>query len=175
MRSKRPARPVLLAAGGQVRCVGPGGERSIDAAEFFTDTYETARQPDEIVTEVRMPRPGPGSGSAYLKLERRSGDFAVVGVAVQLLMGDDGVCQEVGIGLSGVGMTYVKGVAAENVLRGSRLEESTISEAARQIEQDIDPYTDVRGPAEYKAAMAEVYFTRALELARQRSAACGRA
>lgn len=161
--------PVLLAAGGEVQCVGPDGRRLIPAAEFFTDTYETARQANEIVSEVRMRRPGAGSGSAYLKLERRSGDFAVVGVAVQVVLDADGICQEIGIGLSGVGLTYIRGVAAENVLRGNRLDESTIAEAAERIAADIDPYTDVRGPAEYKAAMAQVYFTRAIELARKRA------
>lgn len=162
--------PVFLAAGGEVRCVGPKGQRLIGAAEFFTDTYETARQVDEIVTEVRMRRPGTGSGSAYLKLERRSGDFAVVGVAVQVVLAEGGVCKDIGIGLSGVGPTAVKGVTAETVLRGNRLTESTILEAAQQIASDIDPYTDVRGTAEYKADMARVHFIRALELARQRAA-----
>lgn len=116
-----------------------------------------------------MRRPGPGAGSAYLKLERRSGDFAVVGVAVQIVLEEGAVCKDIGIGLTGVGLTYFRGVAAENVLRGNRLTESTVAEAAQQIASDIDPYTDVRGAAEYKAEMAKVYFTRALELARQRA------
>ncbi len=163
--------PVLLALGGEVSCLGPGGNRLIQASEFFTEMYETARQPDEIVTEVRICSPGPRAGGAYLKLERRSGDFAVVGVAVYLALDDHDECTEAGIGLGGVAPTYVKATTAERVLRGSRLNEATIAEAARSLETGMDPYSDVRAPAEYKRAMAKVFFQKALELAHQRATA----
>ncbi len=160
--------PVLLALGGEVRCLGPSGDRLIQGSEFFTDIYETTRWPTEIVTEVRIPLPQPGAGGAYLKLERRSGDFAIVGVAVHLVLDGNEICREVGIGLAGVGPTYVKAVTAEGILRGSRLSESTIAEATHCLGAEIDPYSDVRAPAEYKQAMAEVFFRKALEVARGR-------
>ena len=160
---------VFLALGGELRCVGPSGARLIPASEFFTDMYETARQANEIVTEVRIG--SPRSGGAYLKLERRSGDFAVVGVAVSLALDENDVCVDAGIGLSGVGPTCVKGIGAERILRGSRLNEPAIAEAANSLDAHIDPYTDARAPAEYKRAMAKVFFRRALEVARQRATA----
>ena len=161
--------PALLALDGEVQCVGPNGERTIAAGDFFTDFFTTALDSAELVTEVRLRLPGPGSGGAYLKLERRAGDFAVVGAAVQLTLAPDGVCREVGIGLSGVGATPVKPLEAEAALRGSPLDEGTIAEAVRCIDAAIEPFTDRRAPAEYKRAMAGVYFRRALELARQRA------
>jgi carbon-monoxide dehydrogenase medium subunit len=162
---------VFLALGGELRCVGPGSARLIPAPEFFTDMYETARKPDEIVTEVRIYPPRPRSGGAYLKLERRSGDFAVVGVAVSLALDANDVCVDAGIGLSGVGPTCVKGITAERILRGSPLNEPAIAAAADSLDADIDPYTDTRAPAEYKRAMAKVFFRKALEVARHRAAA----
>jgi carbon-monoxide dehydrogenase medium subunit len=162
---------IFLALGGELRCVGASGERLIPAPEFFRDMYETARQADEIVTEVRIRAPQPRSGGAYLKLERRSGDFAVVGVAVSLALDENDVCVAAGIGLSGVGPTCVKGVGAERILHGNRLNEPAIAEAANSLDADIDPYTDARAPAEYKRAMAKVFFRKALEVARQRATA----
>jgi carbon-monoxide dehydrogenase medium subunit len=162
---------VLLALGGELRCVGPSGERLIPAPEFFTDMYETARQPDEIVTEVRIRAPQQRWSGAYLKLERRVGDFALVGVAVSLALDENDICVDVGIGLSGVGPTCVKGITAERILRGSALNEPAIAAAADSLDADIDPYTDARAPAEYKRAMAKVFFRRALDVARQRATA----
>lgn len=163
--------PVLLAVGGAVQCSGPTGNRWIDATEFFTDMYETARQPTEIVTEVRIRRRTPAGAGAYLKLERRSGDFAVVGVAIHLVMDGDDVCREVGIGLSGVGSTYVKAVGAEKVLQGSRLDEPAVAEAEDRLSAEVDPYSDVRGPSEYKRAMAKAFFRKTLKVAQTRATA----
>jgi carbon-monoxide dehydrogenase medium subunit len=163
----------FLALGGELRCVGPSGDRLIPVREFFTDMYETARQSNEIVTEVRIYSPQPRSGGAYLKLERRSGDFAVVGVAVSLALDGNDLCVDAGIGLSGVGPTCVKGITAERILRGSRLNEPAIAAAANSLDADIDPYSDARAPAEYKRAMAKVFFRKALEVARQRATAQG--
>jgi len=165
--------PVLLALGGELRCFGRDGERVISASEFFTAMYETARQPNEIMTEVRIVRAQPNAGSAYLKLERRSGDFALVGAAVSLVLDENGVCIEAGVGLSGAGPTYVKGIAAERILRGSRLDETVIREAAASLDAEMDPYSDARAPADYKRAMAKVFFQRAVELAHRRAGAQG--
>ena len=166
--------PVLLALGGEVCCLGPNGSRVIEASAFFTDMYETARQPDEMVTEVRIASPAGRAGGSYVKLERRAGDFAIVGAAVYLALDEHGACAEAGIALSGVASTYVKATTAERVLRGSRLNEATIAEAARCLDIEMDPYSDARAPAEYKRAMAKVFFQKALEVARQRATA-GRA
>lgn len=160
--------PALLALGGELECVSTDGRRIIDATEFFRDFYTTALGPSELVAEVRLRLPPPGSGGAYLKLERRAGDFAVVSAAVQITLDQAGICQEAGIGLSGVAPTPVKAAAAEACLRGERLTEAVVAEAARCIEQAIDPWTDARAPEEYKREMAGVFFRRALARAAQR-------
>ncbi|MGE5301831.1 MAG: FAD binding domain-containing protein [Alphaproteobacteria bacterium] len=162
---------VFLALGGELRCVSPSGERFIPAPEFFIDMYETARRPDEIVTEVRICAPQQRSGGAYLKLERRVGDFALVGVAVSVALDTNGLCIDAGIGLSGLGPTCMKGITAERMLRGNPLDEPAIAAAADSLDADIDPYSDARAPADYKRAMAKVFFRRALELALKRAAA----
>jgi carbon-monoxide dehydrogenase medium subunit len=160
--------PVLLALGAEVQCVGPDGPRWIAASDFYVDFLTTALQPAELITQIRVPIPPPGSGGAYVKLERRSGDFAVVGAAVQLTVDADGVCREIGIGLAGVGATPVKPTAAEAVLRSSPLSAAAIDEAAHLIDAAIDPVSDVRADADYRREMAGVYFRRALERAQGR-------
>jgi carbon-monoxide dehydrogenase medium subunit len=161
--------PVVLALGGELSCVGPVGARTIPVTEFFTDSYTTALEPTELIAELRLRLPPTGSGGAYLKLERRAGDFAVVGMAVQISVDASGVCQEIGIGLSGVGPTPIKATAAETILRSSTLDEAAIDEAVRAIETAIDPASDVRASAEYRREMAGVYFRRALQRARSRA------
>jgi carbon-monoxide dehydrogenase medium subunit len=161
--------PVVLALGGDLSCVGPAGARTIPVTDFFTDYYTTALEPTELITELRLQLSPAGSGGAYLKLERRAGDFAVVGVAVQLTVDARGMCQEIGIGLSGVGPTPTKPTAAEAILRGSPLDEAAIDDAVRAIESAIDPVSDVRASAEYRRDMTGVYFRRALARARTRA------
>jgi aerobic carbon-monoxide dehydrogenase medium subunit len=116
---------------------------------------------------LRMP--DPDSAGAYLKLERRAGDFAVVGAAVQLTLDSTGRCERVGIGLTGVAATPLKATAAEAVLIGSELETAAIDEAAQRIDEIIDPASDTRAPAEYRREMIGVYFRRALAKARERA------
>lgn len=161
--------PVVLALGGQVVTVAPEWARTIEIADFFTDFYETALRPAELIREVRLRVPPAGSGGAYLKLERRSGDFAVVGVAVQLTLAPGGVCEAIGIGLAGVGATPVKPMVAEAVLRGATLSDAAVDEAVRCLDAAIDPASDVRAPAEYRREMAGVFFRRALDRARVRA------
>ncbi|OGG46196.1 MAG: hypothetical protein A3F84_04150 [Candidatus Handelsmanbacteria bacterium RIFCSPLOWO2_12_FULL_64_10] len=158
----------LLAVNGKVECEGPNGKRVIDGPDFYLDFLTTALGPGEIVTGVQLPVPAARSGGAYLKLERRSGDFAVVGAAVQLTVGADGTCQEIGIGLSGVGTIPIKATEAERALKGTKLTDADVAEAARLVDGAIEPLTDVRASAEYRRAMAGVYFKRALKAAQAR-------
>ncbi len=160
--------PVLVALNGKVECQGPGGKRLVDAADFYVDFLTTVLEPAEIVTGVQLPVPEGRSGGAYLKLERRSGDFAIVGAAVQLTMGADGTCTSIGIGLSGAGITPIKAKDAENALKGTKLTDGDIAEAARLIDGVIEPVTDVRASAEYRRQMVGVFFKRALKAAQAR-------
>jgi len=159
----------LLAANGEVVARGPSGERVIVITDFLVDTFETALKPDELVTELRVPLAGQRSGGAYEKLERKVGDYAVVGVGVQLDLDDGGNVASVGIGLCNVGPKSIKATAAESFLRGQPPAPDNLNEAARLAMDASQPITDDRGPADYKRAMVRVLTVRALQRALARA------
>ena len=158
----------MLALGAQVAAVGPGGERVIPVADFFEGPLTTALDHGEILTEIRIPAPPVGSGGAYLKLERKVGDYAIAGVAAMVTIAD-GVCQQAGIGLTNAGSTPVKAGTAESFLVGKSLDDETIREAAQLASQEADPEADLRGSVEYKRDMVRVLAGRALRLALERA------
>ncbi len=159
----------MLALGAEVVAVGPGGERRIPIAGFFTGPFATTLRPDEILVEIRVPSPPPRSGGAYVKLERKVGDFATAAVAVQLALGAGGACERAGIGLTNVGPTPIKAVEAEAALAGRRLDEGTVQRAARLAAEAANPSDDLRGPAEYKRDLVRVLTGRALRKALERA------
>lgn len=159
----------MLAVRAQVVATGPRRERTIPIDEFFVDTFTTSLTPDEIVNEVRIPRPLPRSGGAYLKMERKVGDFAVAAVGTYLVLDERGACKEVGIGLCNVGPTSLRAMRAEETLRGKVPDESSIAAAARAAGEECDPASDLRGPAEYKRDLVRVLTARALRQATQRA------
>jgi carbon-monoxide dehydrogenase medium subunit len=158
----------MVALNASVVAVGPGGERVIPVGDFFEGPLTTSLLQGEILTEIRVARPTAGSGSAYLKLERKVGDYATAGVAVVLAL-DDGVCQRAGIGLTNAGPTPVKATTAESFLVGKRLDDETIREAAQLASQESQPSADLRGSEEYKRDMVRVLAGRALRLALERA------
>src|SRR5581483_5689465 len=131
-------------------------EREVAASEFFRDLFTTAIEPNEMVTEIRVPAPSGRVGGAYLKLERKVGDFATVAAAVHVRM-DDGRIGQAGIALTGVGTTNIKASDA-----GAEPTEDAFAEAARLAAAAANPVSDVRGSAEYKRHMVEVYVKRGL-------------
>jgi carbon-monoxide dehydrogenase medium subunit len=159
----------MLSLGAKIVATGPKGERVIPVEDFFVSLFATALQPDEIVTEIRIPLPPPGSGGAYFKLERKVGDFATAAVAAQVTLDGNGVCQQVGIGLTNVGPTPVKARKAEAFLRGKKLDDANIRQAAQLAADEAQPSSDLRGPAEYKKGLVKELAIRAL------SSAAGRA
>src|SRR5262249_5992488 len=110
----------MMALGAEIVVVGPTGERRIPITSFFTGPFTTALRSNEVLTEIRVPSPGPRSGGAYVKLERKVGDFATAAVAAQVELDAGGVCTRVGLGLANVGGTPIKPEAAEAALRGKR-------------------------------------------------------
>ena len=159
----------MLALGAEVVATGPGGERTIPIAEFFTGIFSTALAPDEILTEIRIPIPPPGSGGAYVKLERKVGDFATAAAAAQVTLGAGGDVASAGIGLTAVGPVPIKATGAGQFLAKKRPDAATIAEAARLAAADAAPAADRRGSVEYKREMARVLTTRALTRAIERA------
>lgn len=159
----------MLAVGAQVVATGPRGARTVPIHEFFVDTFTTVLKPDEILTEIRVPTPPARSGGAYLKLERKVGDFAIAAVGTYVVLDGKGVCEHVGIGLCNVGTTSLRARRAEEALQGKKADEATITRAAQLAAEECDPASDLRGPAEYKRDMVRVLTIRALRLAVQRA------
>ncbi len=159
----------MLALGAEVVARGPGGERTIPITSFFTGLFATALAPAEILTEIRIPIPPPRSGGAYVKLERKVGDFATAAAAAQVTLGGAGEIARVGIGLTNAGPTPIKATAAEDCLRGRRPDAEAIAEAARLAAEATSPSADRRGSVEYKRDMARVLTGRAVTRAVERA------
>jgi carbon-monoxide dehydrogenase medium subunit len=159
----------MLALGAQVVATGAHGERIIPIEEFFLSLFSTALQPGEILTEIRIPVPPARSGGAYFKLERKVGDFATAAVAAQVTADANGAAQNVGIALTNVGPTPIKAKKAENFLRGKKLDEANMRQAAQLAADDAQPSSDLRGPAEYKKGLVKELAKRALSRAAERA------
>ena len=160
----------MLALGARVVIQGPTGQRIIPVTEFFTDsTFETTLQPHEILTEIRIPAPAAHSGGAYLKLERKVGDYGIAGVAVYLTFDNQGLITYAGIGLTNVGPYPIKTYTAEQFLVGKQLDDATIQQTADLVVAASKPASDSRGPADYKRAMVHVLCVRALRKALARA------
>ena len=136
------------------------GTRTVPAREFHTGPYETAVADAEILTEVRVPL-RPGSGSAYEKVERRVGDWAIAAAGAFVTLDGDDV-SDVGIGLTAVGAPHFCAPEAEDVLRGRPATEENLAAAAAVVAEHVNPSADQRGPADYKRHLAQELTLRAL-------------
>jgi len=159
---------LMLALGASFVLSGASGERVVPAAGFFRGTYDTQLESGEILTQIRIPTPAPGTGYCYAKLKRKTGDFATAATAVLLRM-KTGLVDNVSIALTNVGATPLKASAAEASLRGKRLDDAAIAEATRLAMSICAPSPDQRGDVEYKTAMAGEMTVRALMKARERA------
>ncbi|HXZ05129.1 MAG TPA: xanthine dehydrogenase family protein subunit M [Ktedonobacteraceae bacterium] len=156
----------MIAMGAKVVAVGPSGERVLPIEEFFTDApFETSLHSNELLTEIRVPAPVHGSGGAYVKLERKVGDYAIAGVAAYIVLDANGNVTYAGIGLTNVGQTPIKARDAEQSLLGQPLNDATIHQAAELAAAAAQPISDSRGPAEYKRDMVHTLTVRALRKA----------
>ena len=159
----------MLALEADVVARGPGGERTIPITRFFTGLFATALAPAEILTEIRIPAPPPRSGGAYVKLERKVGDYATAAAAAQVTLGGQGEIARIGLGLTNAGPTPIKATAAEEHLRGRQPDAEAIAEAARLAADATSPSADRRGSVEYKRDMARVLTGRAINRAVERA------
>lgn len=159
----------MLAVGAQFVARGAKGERTIPVSDFFTGLYATALEPNEILTEIRIPSPPSRTGGAYLKLERKVGDFAIAAVAVQVTLDENGSCKQAGIGLTNAGLTPVKARKAEQFLQGKKLDDNNIKEAAKLAAGESEPRPDFRGTEDYKRDLVRILTARALRRAIERA------
>jgi carbon-monoxide dehydrogenase medium subunit len=155
----------LLAANATVVATSGDGIREIPISELFLSPFMTTLQPGEIVTEVRVPDPGPRTGGTYLKLERKVGDFATAAAGVQVELDDGGRISRAGIGLTGVGATNVRAARAEESLAGAEPGDEAFAEAARLAAEEADPIADHRGSVDYKRNVVRVFVERGLRAA----------
>jgi carbon-monoxide dehydrogenase medium subunit len=155
----------MLAVGASVVVRGPKGERTIPVDQFFQGLFTTALAANEILTEIRIPVPPARSGGAYVKLERKVGDFATAGVAAQVTLGAKGEIVKAGIGVTNAGPTPIKATEAEKFLTGKMPDAATLQEAGRLAGKATNPSPDRRGAVEYKREMARVLAVRALRTA----------
>ena len=159
--------PTLMVLGATLKASSADGSRVIALEEFFTDYYETVLKPDEIITEVSVPRLPANSGGAFVKfLPRTADDYATVSAAaVVTLDRARKIFTDVCIALGSVGTTPIRAREAEAVLRGQPVKREALREAAEKVRQAVDPVSDFRGSAAYKKEMAVVFVRRALEMA----------
>jgi carbon-monoxide dehydrogenase medium subunit len=156
----------LMAADARVVAQSTGQRREISLEDFFAGPFTTALEPNELLTEIRVPDPGPRAAGTYLKLERRVGDFATVGVALHVSF-DDGKVGRAGIALTAVGPRNMRAHAAEAALEGATLDEDSIKEAARLAAEAAEPRDDSRGSADYKRNVVRVFVERGLRKAEE--------
>ena len=170
----------ILALGAELQATSVRAERWIPAKEFFVDLLTTSLEPDEILTAIRVPslpraaaqegQSAPRAGDAYLKVPQPASGFAIVGVAVRVVLNEERkIVEDVGIGITGVGPKAYRAVAAEAVLRGKSPSAQRLAEAAAHAAEGVDANSDLYASAEYRAHLASVYARRALELAVQRA------
>ncbi|MFB6068781.1 MAG: xanthine dehydrogenase family protein subunit M [Halobacterium sp.] len=165
---------VLIAHDGSVVARGPDGEREIPADEFFLLPYDTTLGESELVTEVRVPAPEPREGSAYHKLKRKTGDYAMAGVAARLVLDDDGRIERAGLGMTAVDITNARASDAEDRLEGERPSSDLFAEAGELAAEESNPESDEHGDAAYKERMVDVLAQRALGDAAERAGAVQR-
>lgn len=152
----------ILALGADIKAVGPKGERTIKAEDFFLGLLMSALEPDEILAEIAIPIVERGK-TAYLKAAQRASGFAVVGIAVFLRLDSAGACQDIRIGVTGVGDKVYRAESVEKQLLGKKLEAGLVQKAAADVTRGVDVIEDVNGSKEYRSHLASVYTVRAIE------------
>jgi len=157
----------FVALGAEVVARGPRGERTIAVEDLAVGPFETALEPDEILTEARVPRVP--QGSSYFKVERRAGDYASAALGVALWMSGDEI-EEARIGMCSVGSTTLRARGAEEVLESQHPDGELYRRAAERAAEECDPPDDARGTPEYKRDLVRVLVVRALEQAVDRGA-----
>jgi aerobic carbon-monoxide dehydrogenase medium subunit len=158
----------MLAYNAQIIARGPKGTRTVAIDDLFVGLFETSLVPGEILTEIRIPKPAAGSGGAYLKIERKVGDYAVAAVAVQLELAGKAI-KSVRIGLTNVSSIPIRAKSAEAALAGKAPTDDVLEAAGKAAAAECDPSADLRGQVDYKRDMVRVLIKRAVRRAVERA------
>jgi carbon-monoxide dehydrogenase medium subunit len=164
----------ILALGGELDLRGPKGKRTLGAEQFFLGPMTTAIAANEILTDIRVLASSRRAGSAYQKMAQQASGFAIVGVAVSVGLDGKGRCEEIGIGVTGLGDKAFRAHAAEERLRGNKLTAKLIEDSAARVADGIEPLEDLHANAQFRAHLARVYAARAIQGAVKRAAASRR-
>jgi carbon-monoxide dehydrogenase medium subunit len=148
---------------------GPSGERVVPAAQWFEGYLTTSRRPDELLVQVRFPAAGQGTGVSFQEVARRHGDFAIVGLAVSLVL-SGGVISDARLAFAGLSYVPARAAAAEELLTGERPSAELFDEAARRATSDIDPPGDLHGSPDYRKTVAAALVRRGLRAAADNAA-----
>jgi aerobic carbon-monoxide dehydrogenase medium subunit len=143
---------------------GQSGERVVPAADWFEGYLTTSRSPDELLTEVRFPTAGRGTGISFQEVARRHGDFAIVGLAASLTL-SGGAISDARLAFAGVSDVPIRAAEAEDLLVGERPSTELFDEAARRATDDIDPPADLHGSPDYRRKVATALVRRGLRAA----------
>lgn len=160
---------IMLAMRAKVIAQGVDGQKTIPIDDFFHGFYMTALEPSDVLVEIQIPRAKKGSGGAYHKVERKVGDYATAGVAVHVELDDNGVCKEIGIGLTNVSAVPMRLERGEELLRGKKITEELIAQAGAMASEDCEPTSDLRGSEAYKRSIVNTITQRMIRLAIERS------
>jgi aerobic carbon-monoxide dehydrogenase medium subunit len=159
---------IVLALKADIVAQGPNGKRTMKADDFFVDTFQTALNADEIVTEIRLALPPAHTGSAYSKLENKASRYAITGCAAVISQGRDGTCSAASLAITGAASRITRASAAEAALLGKKLDETTIADAARHAPDGLDVISDIHGSTDYRRQMTVVIARRAMMKALER-------
>lgn len=155
---------VMLAYNAQIVAVGPNGARTISIDDFFVDLFRNALAENEILTEIRIPKPAPNSSGAYVKMERKVGDYAISAVGAQLTFNGN-TCTAARIGLTNVSSVPMHAKNAEQTIIGKTLTDDVIEAAGQVAAAECDPSPDLRGSIDYKRDITRVLTKRAIRAA----------
>ena len=156
----------VLALDANLVLVGPKGERVVRAADFFVDLLTVDLQPGEILREIRIQKPSGRFGHAYQKVPHPASGFAVVGIAVNLVLNDDGSCKAAQVGVTGVALKAYRAQGVETALAGKNLDDQTIAAAAEHACDGVNPNGDLYASSDYRRALAKIHTRRAIQAAK---------
>src|SRR5919201_6669601 len=158
-----------IALGFEFVVESPKGKRTVKVDDWFKGLMTTAVKDNEVLTTIRIPVWGPGSGACYMKFPHPASRFAIVGVCAAVTLDKSGTCTKAGVGITGAGSVAVRAKGVEAGLVGKRLDAATIEAAAQKAAEGVDVQADLQGSVEYKSHLCRVFARRAIEAAVKRA------